>query len=68
MKGLIEVTGSDSGQKILVGINRIIRVARFELNETEVTGIATEGDYDIVCIETEAEIKALIEAAQKEER
>ena len=42
MKGLIEVTGSETGQKILVGINKIIRVSRFELNGKEVTGIATE--------------------------
>ena len=68
MKGLIEVTGSETGQKILVGINKIIRVSRFELNGKEVTGIATESDYNIACIETEAEIKALIEAAQKEEQ
>jgi len=68
MKGLIEVTGSETGQKILVGINKIIRVSRFELNGKEVTGIATEGDYDIVCVETESEIRALIEDSQREER
>ena len=68
MRGLIEVTGSETGQKILVGINKIIRVSRFKLNGKEVTGIATEGDYDVVCVETAAEIRALIEDSQREER
>ena len=68
MKGLIEVTGSETGQKILVGINKIIRVSRFELNGKEVTGIMADGGHDTVCVETESEIRALIEASQREER
>lgn len=68
MKGLIEVTGSETGQKILVGINKIIRVSRFELEGKEFTGIVSEGGLQTGCIETESEIRALIEASQREER